>query len=176
MDRIITGTIITLIIGGATYTINQADVAKYLAEDTGLTQEQAEQYISDVEEDELIPYTQLGSDFIEDGQAILEMAADIDCVNYEYEWESINLTCYAGKTQLSKLGRDEIALGQAYKKLGSDSASEVDIHKTIRLIDVLNNDMDLNVIREIYHPSDITEIKKTNSFNKALLQAALESD
>jgi hypothetical protein len=36
------GTIITVVIGGTAYSINQVDVVNNFAEDTGLTQQQAE--------------------------------------------------------------------------------------------------------------------------------------
>jgi len=176
MNRLITGAIITVIIGGTAYTISQADVVKHFAADTGLTQEQAEEYVSSVSDDDLVPYDEVGSEYIADGQEILDSASEIDCVNYEYEWESASLTCYTGKIQISKIGRDEVALGQAYKKLDSESASRDDISKTIELIDIFNSDFDLRIVRNIFTQSEIDEIKKTNSFNKAMLQAALEGD
>lgn len=177
MNRLITGVIITIVIGGTAYTINQADVVKHFAADTGLTQQQAEQYINTIPEDELVSsYDELGSDYIEDGQEILDYVSKIDCVNYEYEWQSASLTCYTGKTQLGKLGRDEISLGQSYKKLDSDSASKDDISKTIELIDTFNSDFDFSIAKNIYSQSEIDEIKKTNSFNKAVLKAVLEGN
>lgn len=176
MNRLITGAIITIVIGGTAYTFSQADVVKNFAEDTGLTQQQAEQYINTIPEDELVSYDEVGAQYIEFGQEVLDDASEIDCVNYEYGWESANLTCYTGKTQLGKMGRDQIALGQSYKKLHLDSASRDDISKTIELIDILNYDLDFSIINSFYNESDIDETKKTNSFNKAVLKAALEGD
>src|SRR3989339_1614622 len=140
MNRLITGTIITIIIGGAAYTVNQTDLVNFFAEDTGLTQQQAEQYINTISDDELVSFDELGIDYVNNGQKLLNDVSRIDCMYYEYEWESASLTCSKGKTQLSKIGEDYIELGQAYKKLGSDSASKDDISKTIKLIDTLNND------------------------------------
>ncbi len=176
MNRLIGGAILTIIIGGTAYTISQADVVKHFADDTGLTQEQAEQYISGITDDDLVTFNELGADFINDGQEILKYSAGIDCVNYEYEWESNTLSCYQGKSQFKKMGNDEISLGQAYKKLGSDSASKDDISETINLIDKVNSNLELSIVDNVLDRSTIDETKKSNSYNKAILKAALESD
>ena len=169
-----TGTVITLLIGGTAYTVSQTDVIRNFADDTGLTQEQAEQYKNKISDEEFVSFNQLGSDFINDGQELLSLASEIDCVNYEYEWESASLSCYQGKTQIEKIGRDSISLGQAYRKLDSDSASADDISETIVLIDQLNSDYQLQIVNSVLDRSTIDEIRRTNSYNKAILQAALE--
>jgi len=176
MRGLITGTVVTILIGGTVFTVSQTDIIQNFAEDTGLTQEQAEQYINAIPENELATFDQVGSDFIVEGQEILNIANEIDCVNYEYEWESTTLSCFEGKTQLDKLARDTNSLGQAYIKLGSDSASEDDISATIRLIDQLNSDYQFEIVSFILDWSTIDETKKANSYNKALLKSALESE
>ncbi len=165
-----------MLIGGTIYTVSQSDIIQNFSEDTGLTQEQAEQYINAIPEDELAPWDEMGSDFINQGRDLLSIVNEIDCVNYEYEWESVVLSCPKAKTQLDKLARDSNALGQAYTKLGSDSASKEDIAETIRLIDQLNSDYQLGVVSILIDWSTVDETKKTNSYNKAVLKAALESD
>jgi hypothetical protein len=167
---------ITLVIGGTVYTINQEDVVNNFAEDTGLTQQQAEQYVNSVGEEDLVAYDKLGSDFIEDGNEILSGATDIDCVNYDYEWVSVTLTCEQGKAQLIKIGNDEILLGNAYKKLDTDTANSADISNTIGRIDAVNADYDFEIVKKILDFSQISESKKSNSYNKATLQAALNSN
>lgn len=176
IKSIATGTIITLLIGGTAYTINQGDVIQNFSEDTGLSQEQAEQYINEIPEEEFASWNLIGSDFINMGQEFISGLTEVDCVNYEYEWESAILSCSEGRTQMDKLGRDSISLGQAYKKLGSESASEDDISKTIMFIDQLNFDYQLEIVNTILDPSEIDEMKKTNSYNKALLKTILESE
>ena len=54
MKDFITKTAVTLLIGGTIFTVSQVDIAQNFAEDTGLTQEQAEQYINEIPEEELI--------------------------------------------------------------------------------------------------------------------------
>ncbi|MEX2054019.1 MAG: hypothetical protein WD883_00525 [Candidatus Colwellbacteria bacterium] len=169
-----TGTVITLLIGGTAYTVSQTDVIRNFADDTGLTQEQAEQYVNKISEEELVGFDEAGLEFTNSGQGGLSAASEIDCVNYEYEWESVALSCYQGKTQLEKIGRDEIALGQAYKNLSLDSASVDDISKTISLIDQVNSNYELQIVRLFLDGSTIDEMKKANSYNKAVLQAALD--
>lgn len=171
----IIGGIITLVIGGTIFTVSKADIAKNFSKDTGLSQEESQQYVENVTDDDLVPYGELGSDFISDGQDILTLASDIDCVNYLYEWETDTLSCEKGKSQLIRLGNDEIALGKAYTILASESASREDMSSTISLIDKLNTDFRLEIVSRILDSKTIDETRKTNSYNKALLQSALES-
>jgi hypothetical protein len=171
---IITG-IISLVIGGTIYTVSQADIVKNFSKDTGMSQTEAEQYVESVTEDDLIPYDELGSDFISEGQDILSVASEIDCVNYIYEWETTALSCEEGKSQLRKVGNSEIALGKAYTVLASESASTEDISSTIRLIDKLNSDLSLEIVRIMLDYQTINEIRKTNSFNKDMLQSQIDS-
>lgn len=176
MGRIVTGTIVTLLVGGTVFSVSQSDIIQNFADDTGLTQEQAEQYINEIPEEELASWDEIGLTHINEGKDFLSVVDETDCVNYEYEWESATLSCLEGKTQLNKLSRDNSSLGQAYVKLGSDSASEDDMLKTIRLIDQLNSDYQFEIIRVTFDWLTIDEWKKTNSYNKALLQAVLESN
>lgn len=170
------GTIMTLVIGGTVYTVSQADVAKNLSKDTGMTQQEAQQYVENVSEDDLVPYDKVGSELTSDGQSILSVASDLDCVNYDYEWETLSLTCEVGQSQLKKIGNNEIALGKAYTRLSSESASRDDISLVINLIDRVNADLNLGIVSIMLDYSSINETRKTNSYNKALLQAALDSN
>lgn len=170
------GAVATVIIGGTAYTVNQADVVDNFAEDTGLTQEEAEQYVGQVDEDELVSFEEVGSELLNDGQEMVATADQIDCANYEYEWESATLSCEEGKTQIHEIGSREISLGRAYKKLDTDSASKDDISSTIRLIDELNSSYDFEITEIILDQSALDEIKKTNSYNKAYLKAALDDN
>lgn len=172
----LTKVVITLVIGGTIYTVSQADIAKNFARETGLSQQEAEQYVSEITDEDLVPFGEIGSDFISEGQEFVKAADEIDCVNYEYEWESYTLTCQEGKSQLKKFGNSEIALGRSYKALDTDEAGESEISAVIRNIDALNNDLSLGVVTWMLDPPAIDEIRKTNSYNKALLQAALDSD
>lgn len=169
------GTAITVVIGGSAYTINREEVVDNFADDTGLTQEQSEEYIQGIEND-LVSYSELGPSSVSTGQDILNTATQIDCINYEYEWESPGLSCNEGKAQLTELGTDIIALGNAYSKLGSDSASKTDISATVGLIDEVNYDFGFSIVNKMLDASIIDESKKSNSYNKATLQAALNSN
>lgn len=168
--------IVVLVIGGVAYSVSQADIVDNFSKDTGLSKEQAEQYVENVSEDDLVSFEQLGINYISDGQEMVSSANEIDCVNNEYEWETYSLSCEEGKSQIKKFGNSEIAVGNAYKKLGSDSASTSDISLAITLIDELNANYSLTIIRQVLDYSTIDESKKINSFNKAILQSALDSD
>lgn len=170
----ITGGIITLVIGGTTYSFSQRDVANNMTDDTGMTQQEAEQYVDSIKEEDMISFGELGSNFVTDGQDLLSKAEEIDCENYEYDWESITLSCTQGKNQLFEMGRDTKAVGLAYQKLSLDSATNSDISNTIVTIEDLNQDLMLPVANILYNQADIEEIKNTNSFNKALLETSLQ--
>jgi len=142
--KVIAG-IITLIIGGTVYRISQGDIVSKFSEETGMSQKEAEQYIENIPEDELVSFDEVGSDIITEGQEILSIVSEIDCVNYYYEWETDTLSCEEGKSQFKNFGESEIALGEAYKVLNSDSATTEDIYSVIRLIDrVLDSSIKCN--------------------------------
>jgi len=176
IKNIITGGIITLVVGGAAFTFSQEAVIDNFAKDTGLTQEQAEQYVNNIPEDELVSFDELGENYISAGEDTLEYLNSIDCDNYEYEWESATLPCATGKAQLRKTGNTEKLVGQGFIALSSDSATKEDMSAVIGYLDQLNSDYSLEISRVIYGKSAIDEFKKTNSYNKSLLKAALESD
>ena len=175
MKKII-GTVITLAIGGTVYTFSQADVVKNFSKETGLTQQEAEEYVSGIEEEDLMSFDEIGSDYISLGQDLVSGTTEIDCVNYEYEWGSSTLTCNEGKSQLKRFGNSAIALGRAYKAIDTEEAGEDEISSAIRYIDRMNSDLLLDIVTQMLDPPTIDEITKTNSYNKALLQAALESE
>lgn len=176
IKEVVAGGIITLVIGGTAYTVNQADVVNNFANDTGMSQQQAEEYVGNVKEEDLVPYDEIGNDYITSGKELLSEANGIDCVNYEYEWQTSTLSCEDGKAHLIKTGNDEVSLGESYVTLASAAASEADISTTIQRIDQLNTDYAGEIINKLYETASINEIKQTNSYNKATLQAALGSN
>ena len=164
-----------LAIGGTIYSVSQSDIAKNFSADTGMSQEAAEQYIENIDESDLASFDEIGSNFISDGEDILELSYELDCVNYEYEWESPTMTCLQAKSQLERIGNSEIVLGKSYRQLDTENANENDIRATINNIDKLNADLNLEIVSVVLDPTLITDTKNTNSYNKALLQAALDS-
>lgn len=175
LKKIITGAVTTLVIGGAAYTISQTDVVNNFAETTGMSQEEAQRYIENVKESDLVSWDKLGSDLINDGNDIKLKIKQIDCDSYEYEWESTSLSCEQGKTQMDELGEREILLGQAYRTLSLDSATDNDISITITRIDGLNSAYNYPIVIKLLDQASIKETINTNSYNRATLQAALES-
>ncbi len=173
LKKFAVGTIITLVIGGTAYSVTQEDVVNNFAQDTGLTQEQAEQYITGMNEDELDTWDNVGKEMVQEGTDVISIAAGIDCTNYEYEWESVSLSCAQGKSQLQTLGQNTLNLGRSYLKLSTDTATSADMEQTIRDIDTLNASLRLSVVTANFHSTEIEEIRNTNSYNKAVLQAAL---
>jgi hypothetical protein len=176
MKDLIKGALITLVIGGSAYTFSTGAVVENFAEDTGLSQEQAEQYVNEVDEADLVSFDTLGSDMVSEGEELSDFVSEIDCINYEYDWESTALPCKKGKEQISILANSYIALGRAYIILDSEYASNDDIRNTLPLIDQLNANYQLNVVAAVLDWKTIDETRKTNFFNKAMLKAALEGE
>lgn len=167
--------IITVVIGGSTYTVSQSDVIDNFATDTGSSQEAAREYVEGVKEEDLVPYDELGNSYVESGRETLAAAQSIDCVNYTYEWESPTLACNQGVTQLTKIGNNELSTGKAYLKLSQDNATRADIRSTITQLDNLNLSYRYEIAKYIMGDTH-TETTNTNSYNKALLEAALQSE
>lgn len=168
--------IITLIIGGTVYSVSQSDVVNNFSAETGLSQKEAEAYLENIPEDELVSFDVLGAELISDGEEVLSIAMEIDCADYYYDWETESLSCEEGKSQFRQFGESEIALGQAYQVLSSDSASTDDIRAVIWHLDRMNERYNSEIIVQLMDSSDRDEAIKTNLFNKALLQAALDSE
>lgn len=176
VKEIIAGGVVTLVIGGTAYTVNQQDVVNNFANDTGLSEQQASEYVNSVKEEDLVEYDELGQSYIDGGNEYLSTAESIDCDNYEYEWQTSTLPCPVGKQQLAELGRDEVSLGESYIKLSAPDAQKTDINKTISLLSEVNANYALEIAINIYETTDLEEITNTNSYNKALLEAALQSE
>lgn len=172
----ILGAVITLVIGGTVFSFSQADLVKNFSKDTGLTQQEAQQYVNGIKKEDLQSFDKIGSEFITDGQKLVEDANNIDCINYTYKWESSNLNCEEGKSQLNTIGNDEITLGNEYGVLNTKNATKDDMSLTIKDIDAVNADLGLEMTTAILDQSNIDDIKKTNDYNKALLETALQSN
>ena len=173
--KVIAG-IITLVIGGTAYSISQGDIVNKFAEETGMSHEEAEQYIENIPDNELVSFEEMGSELIDEGQGILDISSEIDCYYYYYEWETSTLSCEEGKSQIIEFGESEIELGEAYKVLNSESASTEDIYSAIFLIERMNENYSLEIIANMLDYSEMDEAIKTNLYNKALLLAALDSE
>ena len=174
MKKIIGG-VVTLVIGGMVFSVSKADIAKNFSKDTGVSEQEAQQYIESIKQEDLVSFEKLGQDFINSGQELLKGSNGVDCTNYEYTWESPTLSCNEGKSQMIQFANDEIELGKAYSKLVEDTATEMDVSQAIVAIDKFNENIKLEIIKNILEPQTIDEIRKSSFYNKALLQTALES-
>lgn len=178
MIKRIIGGAIALAIGGTVFAVSQSDIVSNFSKNTGMTQEQAENYINNISESDLVSFSEVGQDFIEDGNWYLDGARDIDCVNYTYEWETYSLSCQSGKSQLQKIGSDEIKLGNCYKSLDTDLGDAVKskINECVSDIDTVNADFNFPIVTALMDATTITDLKNTNIYNKSILQSALESE
>ena len=70
---------------------------------------------------------------------------------------------------------NEVTLGKAYTSLASNTATKEDISQAIIQIDKVNTDLSLGIISKLFDTSTINETRNTNSYNKSLLQTALDS-
>ena len=173
MVKQIIGSVITLAIGGTAYTVSQHDVVTNLTSNSGMTQQQAQQYVNNLKPSDLASFSKIGAGYVTDGNAI--QSANVDCTNYTYKWESSSLSCDNGKMQLQALATDEIALGNCYQALDTNlgSSSKAKINECITDIDAVGNDYNQPIVAVALDQSAISDYKNTNAYNKSVLQAAV---
>ncbi len=176
LKNIVGGGIITLIVGGAAFTFNQQDVIDNFANETGISQKQAEEYVNNISEDELVTWVEIADQLTLSSEDTTQVNNEINCVSYEYEWETTTLTCSLAKEQLRQIADTELALSRAYRELESEDASEVEINSVISLLDRLNSDYKLEAAITLFDTAMLAEIEMTNIYNKSVLKAALESE
>jgi len=177
MIKQIVGGVITLAIGGTVYTVSQQDVTNNFSKNTGLTQQQAQQYINNIPQSDITSFTKAGQELINDGNSIQNIQSQIDCDNYTYNWETLTLTCADGKSQLQSISNDEIILGNCYQALDTnlgDSAISK-INECISDIDTDNAAYNLPIAAALLDSKTLTDLTNTNNYNKSVLQAALQS-
>lgn len=175
MKREIIGGIASIIIGGSAFAISQTEITQNFANETGMTQQEAEQYVKDAQKD-LDSFANIGNSLITDAQDIESGISEIDCDSYEYDWETPALSCATGKSQLQTLATAERNLGNCYKSLDADlgDAASQKIRECIAYIDRVNTSYDQPMTQVMLESNSVSEIKKTNAYNKSLLQSALE--
>jgi len=117
MVKQIIGGVIVTVIGGKTFAVSQTDIISNFSKNTGMTQQQAQQYVKNIPQNDLTSFSKVGQSFVSDGNSDLNGLSSIDCVNYTYQWETPSLTCSDGKNQLQTAGNDEIALGNCLQSL-----------------------------------------------------------
>lgn len=176
VKKSIVGAVITIVIGGVGYTVTKTDIAKNFAKDTGMSQEQAQQYIDSVKEEDLATFDKIGEEFADGGNKLKQTASQIDCGTYKYDWESDTLPCAKGKSQLDQVADRMVALGKAYIKLADESANKNDIRDTINKIDAVSQAYDYEVFVKGVGQEEVKESKLKLSYNKSLLQAALNKN
>lgn len=171
------GGAIVLVLGGTGFTVSQSDIVNNFAQESGMTQQQAQQYVEE-SQDDLDSFGNIGTGFVESGNTVIGEAAGINCEEYVYEWETALLSCDEGKRQLHFLGSKEIDLGQCFKELDTDLGdfAEAKVSECIADIDELNLAYDQPAAANIFGADYVSETKNTNLFNKSVLRTALESE
>lgn len=177
MKKAIIGGVISLIIGGTGYTIHQSDVVNNFARNTGMTQQQAQQYVDNTQKD-LKSFSTIGQQFVSDGNSILGTSNSIDCNDYTYQWVTDSLSCGEGVSELQTIGNDELQLGNCYSDLGTDlgGAGKSKISECISDIDAVDASYNLPIATQLIDSSTMSDLSNTNLYNKSVLQAALSSN
>lgn len=176
MKKGIVGTVITLVIGGTGYTASQTDIVNNFAKNTGMSQQEAKQYVEDSQKD-LVSFSKIGQDLTADGNGILAKTLSIDCANYTYTWETSSLSCAEGLSELQTIGNNEVTMGNCYSALGTDlgSSAKSKISECINDIDTLDSSYKLPIATSLLSSSQITDSIRADQYNKSLFQAALQS-
>ncbi len=177
MLKKIIGGVIVLVIGGTTYSISQSSVVNNFSKNTGLTQQQSQDYINNIKQSDLKSFTKIGQDLVADGNSITNTSLKLDCINYTYPWVTSSLSCQDGKDQLNKTGNDEIALGNCYQALDTNLGNSANskINECISDSDPISLDYSLPIVSTFIDSKTITEQKNSIAYDKSILQSALES-
>lgn len=177
MKNGVIGGIIALVIGGTSFAVSKTDIIDNFSNETGLTHQEAKQYVESAQND-LASFSVIGSKLVDDGNLVLNTANSLDCINYTYPWESNNLSCSNGKFQMQTISNNEISLGNCYKALATDLGSEAKTKMGECIVDIdrLNSNYDMQIVSKLLEPTDLAESKKSNSYNKSVLQAALKAN
>lgn len=77
-----------------------------------MTQQESQQYIENISEDELISFYDLSASHITLGEEVFKIVREMDCENYQYDWETETLSCGLGMMQLTLFGGSNIELGE----------------------------------------------------------------
>jgi len=176
IKNIIGGGIITLVIGGAAFTFTQEDLTNNFVQETGFTEEQAEEYINDIEEDDWITFTEFGEDYLLESLYTLDILEDLDCEEVEYEWETDGFTCDIAEEQIIEISEAESALGKNLIQLDSPDADTEDIEVTIAGFDAVNDSYRTQAATVLFDEEFVSDTITNNSFNKALLLSGLEEE
>jgi len=177
MIKQIIGGVVTLVIGGTVYHVNQSNVVSNFAKNTGQTQQQSQQYVNNIKQSDLQSFSQVGQSLVSDGNNILKIKSSIDCENYTYGWATVTLTCNDGVMQLDEIGNDEITLGNCYQALDTnlgDSANSK-INECIQDTNKIENDYKLPVATALLDQTTVTTMSNAAAYNQSVLQAALQS-
>lgn len=177
MIKQIVGGVVVLVIGGTSYTIHQSDVSNNLSKNTGMTQQQAQDYVNNIPKDQLESFSKIGQDLSSDGNSVNTEMNKIDCANYTYQWVTPTLSCDDGKTQMQAVGSNEITLGGCFEELDTDlgSTASAKINECLADIDTLNSAYDAPIVSVALDSKTINDTKTTLQYDKSVLQAALQS-
>jgi hypothetical protein len=178
MVKKIVGGVIALAIGGTTYAVSNSAIVSNFSTNSGMSQQQAQQYIKNIPQSDLETFSKLGQGLVSDGNSILSESSSIDCTNYTYQWETSSLTCSDGDSQLQTVGNDEVTLGNCYQTLDTNLGDGADakINECIADIDTVDSAYSLPIVTTLLDSGTITDNKNTDAYNKSVLQAALQSN
>lgn len=173
----IIGGVIVLVIGGTGFAVSQTDVINNFAKETGMSQEQAQQYADSIKND-LDSFSNIGKELVGTGGTLVDESSKIDCDNYTYEWETPSLSCADGKSQMQKIGQDEQKLGECYKALDTDlgAGAKPKMQECINDLDTNSKNLSLPMNKWLLDDKAIEEMAKTNAYNKSILQTALNAE
>lgn len=173
IGRFVVG-ILIIVIGGTACTVGQKEIVENFSKETGMTEQESQQYIENISEDELISFYELSESHITTGQEVYKIATELDCDNYQYEWETETLSCIKGFSQLIIFGERNLDLGEIYKVLGTGYAFTKNYEEAIALIDLLNESLSSEIMVALLGENSIEEMITTNLYNKAILQTEVE--
>lgn len=175
--KIVSGIVSVLVIGGVGYAISQSKLVDNFSKETGMSQQEAEEYVKNVKEEDLLGAKELGESYIRHSQETQKTNDEIDCATSTIDFaEDFGTDCVTVKAELTKLRRAEEKIGQAYIKLADDKADRTDTQNVINALDEYVAIIKKPIFSNIFTEESIDDLIKTTAYNKSLLVTALQED
>lgn len=142
-----------------------------------MTQQEAEEYVKNVKEEDLMTAKDLGEDYIRESKETQKMNDTIDCATDQTNFvEDFGADCATVKVELTNMQQSEEKIGKAYIKLADDDASRTEIQNTINVLDEYSTLLKKPIFSKIFEKELIDELIKTTAYNKSLLVTALQEN
>jgi hypothetical protein len=180
IKNIAIGGMVTLTLGGVAYSFSHEDFVNNFAEESGLSQEQAEVYISDSEGRDGVSFGELADDLTRAAAPLQEALSKLDCESFsaadiKIVQETYGTSCEVLKMQGEQFTEATVRLSQSYRTLDGEVFTIENMVHAINSIDNYVETLDSQFIMLSMGTTSIAKMKLTGAYNKSVIKTAVES-